>query len=67
MAHLVKLQHLCADYARAMAKRTVAVDSPLHVQVLLLPISLPPRTGRQSLCTRAQRQKGNRTFHCANP
>ncbi|CUI12834.1 membrane-associated protein, putative [Bodo saltans] len=42
MAHLIKLQHLCADYARAMAKRTVAVDSPLHVQVLLLPISLPP-------------------------
>jgi hypothetical protein len=42
MAHLVKLQHLCADYARAMAKRTVAVDSPLHVQVLLLPMSLPP-------------------------
>lgn len=42
MSSLLKLHHLCADYARAMAKRTVAFDAPLNVQVLLLPIRLPP-------------------------
>lgn len=40
--NIFKIHQLCADYARAIAKRSLPADSSLYVQLLLLPIALPP-------------------------